>query len=401
MLQHGEESMQAVEEALQRYDLVPKTRQRLEDSHEAMYESLTSMKALLEDGGLVPEFYKMFEHSPRENLSEYYHHILRDWAWDEQRSQYFATHVNDENLKRIKKVWLKQKPEFILALGAGAGRLSWDIHVNFNPKLTIATDINPVLLASAIRLIKQQRPLTLPELYKYPQIGFPHAAKWKMKPANDPDAKRDSWIALGADVWNMPLKPRSVDCIVTSWLLDVAAGDVRDLIGVITYLLKPDGQWINTGPLLYSPPLPFDQKYSAEEIKQFASLAGFEIKNENVDEIAHMASPINARFHHEQVWSFAAIKKHAEENLPYPQKPTDDNWLTPGWLIIHHLPVPQLHFACPHEHDLVEKVFSLVDGKRSIQDISYSLQALMPEGIIAKEAVVALFAEALEFMGTA
>ena len=59
----------------------------------------------------------------------------------------------------------------------------------------------------------------------------------------DSDGLYCNWFALGADVWNMPLPEASVDTVVTSWLLDVTGGDVKDLIAVVDYLLKPGGCW--------------------------------------------------------------------------------------------------------------------------------------------------------------
>ena len=197
----------------------------------------------------------------------------------------------------------------------------------------------------------------------------------------------------------MPLKEASVDSIVTSWLLDVTGGDVKDLISVVAYLLKPGGYWINTGPLLYSGQLNFDLKYSAEEILEFADMAGFDVENQSVEEIAHMASPLNARYHHEQVLSFSARKRSLDQPLPTPGHTQE--WLTPAWLVMHHLPVPGIQFQCQMGHEFIQQVLGLVDGRRSIYLIAQLVQPYLPEGVDAKEAVVALFGQILEQMADA
>ena len=75
-----------------------------------------------------------------------------------------------------------------------------------------------------------------------------------------------------------------------------------------------------------------------------------------------------------------------------------DEWLTPPWLIMHHQPVPAISFQCQMGHDFIRQVLSLVDGKRSIYLIAQMVQPGLPEGVDAKEAVVALFGQILEQM---
>ncbi len=396
MESQGADSLAHLNYLLQGYDVSALTRARLEQAHAAMQESLEMILGQLRDAGLQSERNELFEQGTVDNPTEYYHHILRDWAWDAEPSQHYATHVNDANLKRVLEVWPDPQPKKMLFLGAGAGRLSWDLHKTLRPEFTIASDINPFLLACADSLIRRRKPIILPELYTYPQIGYPYSRSWRMEPPEDPEQLHKSWFALGADVWNMPLPEGCVDTIVTSWLLDVTGGDVKDLIAVIGYLLKPGGQWINTGPLLYSGQLSFDLKYSAEEILDFADMAGFEVQEASVEEIAHMASPLNARYHHEQVFSFAARKR--TESRPLPSPGHTDAWLTPPWLVMHHQPIPKIEFQCQMGHEFIRQVLSLVDGQRSIYLIAQLVQPTLPEGVNAKEAVVALFGQILEQM---
>lgn len=396
MESQGGEALERLAYILQGYDVSALTRARLEQAHAAMGESLEMILGQLRDAGLHSQRYPLFEQLNVDNPTEYYHHILRDWAWDAEPSRHFQTHVNDANLQRVLNVWPSVKPQRMLFLGAGAGRLSWDLHKTFQPEFTLASDINPFLLTCAQTLIRQRKSISLPELYTFPQIGFPYSKSWRMDPPEDPQQSHKRWFALGADVWNMPLREACVDTIVTSWLLDVTGGDVKDLIAVVNYLLKPGGCWINTGPLLYSGKLAFDLKYSAEEILDFADMAGFDLQRQSVEEVAHMASPLNARYHHEQVWSFSAFKRTQARPLARPG-PTAE-WLTPPWLILHHQPVPALEFECQMGHEFIAQVLGLVDGKRSIYLIAQLVQPSLPEGVDAKEAVVALFGQILEHM---
>lgn len=395
----GADALENMGYILQGYDVSALTRSRLEQAHAAMGESLEMIMGQLKEAGLQSLPNEMFDQITVDNPTEYYHHILRDWAWDAEPSRYYETHVNDANLQRVLDVWQAPQPEKMLFLGAGAGRLSWDLHKTLKPQFTIASDINPFLLTCAQSLIRRRKAITLPELYTYPQIGFPYSKSWLMEPPEDPHQLHKSWFALGADVWNMPLRESSVDTIVTSWLLDVTGGDVKDLVAVISYLLKPGGHWINTGPLLYASHLSFDMKYSAEEILNFAEMVGFDIQKQSVDEVAHMASPLNARYHHEQILSFSAYKRPEAQLVPQPGR--TDEWLTPPWLIMHHQPIPNIDFQCQMGHDFIRQVLDLVDGERSLYLIAQMVQPSLPEGVDAKEAVVALFGQILEQMADA
>ncbi len=392
----GTEAIEGLDYIQKGYDVSNLTRSRLEQAQSSMGESLEAIMSQLKGAGLESKLDKNFEQMSVDNPTEYYHHILRDWAWDEEKSEHYETHVNDANLKRVLDVWPDQKPEKMLFLGSGAGRLSWDIHVALKPKFTIASDINPFLMSAAESLIKKRVSITLPELYTFPQIGYPYSKSWVMSPPDDGQSLHDSWFSLGADVWNMPLKESSVDTIVTSWLLDVTGGDVKDLISVLSYLIEPGGLWVNSGPLLYSSQLSFDKKYSAEEILDFADMAGFDVELKSVEEVAHMASPLNARYHHEQLFSFSARKRIQAKPLPA-VGPTEE-WLAPGWLIMQHQPVPNIKFECELGHEFIQQVLDLVDGQRSIYLIAQMLQPNLPEGVDANDAVVALFGQILEQM---
>lgn len=395
----GNDALQHIDYLLQGYDVSSLTRTRLEQARSAMADSLEAIIALLKNAGLQSQVHSEFQHINVDNPTEYYHHILRDWAWDNEPSPHYETHVNDANVKRVLNIWPDHAPQQLLFLGAGAGRISWDLHQHFDPQWTIAADINPFLLSCAQALIKQRTSVALPELYTYPQIGFPYSKTWLMEPPQDARLQHQNWYALGADVWNMPLKRHSTDTIVTSWLLDVTGGDVKDLIDVISYLLKPGGCWINTGPLLYSSQLSFDKKYSAEEIVDFANKAGFELQDHDVEEVAHMASPLNARYHHEQLFSFSMRKRAQPQAIP--DVSYTEEWLTPGWLVMHHQPIPCIEFSCEKGHPFIEQVLDLVDGERSIFSIARTVQSNLPEGVDAKEAVVALFGQILEQMAQA
>ena len=77
-----------------------------------------------------------------QGLNTYYANIHRDWAWGDEE--------NEASLKQIQAV-LHDHAELgnVLVLGAGAGRLAYDIHTHFDCATTVAVDFNPLLLLVA------------------------------------------------------------------------------------------------------------------------------------------------------------------------------------------------------------------------------------------------------------
>lgn len=319
------------------------------------------------------------------NLSEYYDIILRDWAWPgPENSQALERAVaclpEGLNTKRM------------LVLGAGAARLSWDLHCALQPDCTVALDSNPLLLIVADTLIRKRQAIELAEFKTFPQLGKEVTRTWSLQPPQDDAALTASWFALGANAWRAPLQPNSFDLIVTPWFIDVNGGDVRDTIGVISQLLAPGGRWLNTGPLLFTRHLPLEQKYQDSEIRDFLDLAGFSIETESVTEADHLDSPLEVRKQHEQLWTFCA-KSPA-------QTPTSTLALSgqPPWLIMHHLPVTEHAYVSVQQHPLIEAILALIDGKRSINDIAELIAPHLPKGVTPKDVVVTLLGQILREM---
>src|SRR5690606_32530422 len=75
---------------------------------------------------------------PDQGLLTYYPIVHRDWAWD-----------GDENavsLDLVRDALDGRAPGRTLVLGAGAGRLAYDVHRHLAPAATIALDFNPLLV---------------------------------------------------------------------------------------------------------------------------------------------------------------------------------------------------------------------------------------------------------------
>lgn len=385
MQAQGQQGLAHVEEAVSRYDMTARTRERLADTFSALDASQAIILQLLARAGVEPKLQEGMGNAG--NLSEYYDLLLRDWAWpgsENSKALEGALACLPENLEA----------KNILVLGAGAGRLSWDLHSALKPKCTVALDSNPVLLIVADTLVRKRQAIELAEFKTFPQVDQAVTRTWSLQPPQDPADLSASWFALGANAWRAPLKPKSFDLIVTPWFIDVNGGDVRDSIGVVSQLLAPGGRWLNTGPLLYSRHLPLEQKYQDTEIREFLALAGFSMETESVTETDHLDSPLEVRKQHEQVWTFCA---KGPEQTPNAALVLGE---PPPWLIMHHLPVSKHPYVTAQKHPLIDTILALIDGQRSINDIAAQVEPHFPEGIIAKDAVVTLLGQILGEMST-
>lgn len=377
------QGLAALEESLSRYDLTNTSRQRLTDIQTANQLNLESILALLQKHGVNPAPNEQLGQMNPGDISEYFDLIFRDWAWDS------GSTPNQENTSALQRTMqfiadLPTKPQRILVLGAGAGRLSWDIHSQLKPEFTVALDSNPLLLAVASELIYNQKPLNFGEFKNFPQINYPTTKSWTLNPIDDPENLRDSWLLMGANVWQLPFIKQTFDLIITPWFIDVNGGDVRDLIGLIHQQLTDHGHWINSGPLLFTRHLPTQLKFTASEIKEFIDLSGFAFCSEEIENTGYLLSPLEARFREEQIWSFSAQKR-----TPL----TETIIQTSAWLIMHHLPIPKLNFTCQDSHQLIDIILAKVDGIRSINDICFEIAMQVPEGIAVKDLVVTLFGQ--------
>lgn len=384
----AQQGLAALHESLSRYDLTTTTRQRLADIQTASRINIETILSLLHKHGIDPIPDEQLSQMNPGDLNEYFDLLLRDWAWDS------TAHPNPENTAALERILaeiqkLPKKPTRILVLGAGAGRLSWDLHVCLQPEYTVALDANPLVLAAADELIHQRQPIVIGEFKNFPQIGFEHAHCWSLEPPEDINNASSTWFPLGANVWQLPFARESFDLIITPWFIDVNGGDVRDLIAVIGDKLMPDGYWVNSGPLLFTRHLPVQLKYSAIEIKEFMSLAGFALIDESITNADYLRSPLEARFRQEQIWTFSAAK-----NKTLTEKIVVEG-AEAAWLVMHHLTIPQGNYSSRDSHHLIDAILSLVDGNRSINDICYEIGPHLPQDVPVKDVVVTLFGQIL------
>ncbi|MDZ7923817.1 MAG: hypothetical protein U5M23_07090 [Marinagarivorans sp.] len=358
-----------------RYQLIEQTNQSI----------VKAIDTLLGEAGLSKKIDPDFAKHDASRMLQYFELLLRDWAWDSE-----ITAENNENareLERIAKAINASRPHLgeawqlgdIWVIGAGAGRLSWDMHAQLRTQgdqgSTIALDTNPVLITLAHRLLSQQKPWQLAELHPNPQRQLPLAKVWDIQPPKVEGERAKNWYAVAANAWRPPLQAGSFDTLVTPWFMDVNGREVKDLIAQVQKYLKPGGLWLNTGPLLYSPDIPDHLRYSHDEIIELIELAGFTVLYQNSVKSLYLNTPLSDEERIDQVWTFAAIAPTANT-----VQPTTAEGTAPAWIILPHLPIPTDLKLNTHGNPILEHLAAQVNGHNSLNTIAEQMRKNLGEG---------------------
>ena len=383
-------------ENLAGYHQTRKTKKRMEVMQEVRLKSQEGIIKILRDAGLSPKRREEFSHFGTKGFTQYFELLLRDWGWQastqasegelyreyEDENQYALGHLEAQLPETF-------KAKKILVIGSGAGRLSWDLHQYLKPNLTVALDSNPLLAFVSHAMVKLGKEYTLQEARLYPHAGLPQAHSWMLKDQSDAQTElRDSWVAMGADAWAAPFKDESFDLIVTPWFMDINGQDSKKTIAVVDRLIEPGGYCLNYGPFLYPEELPEDQKYTPDEIREFLQLCNFSLESESFHRIPYTYSPLNERGRIEEVWAFLAKMSDQKTHLDNAGETSEPVYKhqPPPWLILPHLPIPQLTQPGLIPEDL-KNISQLIDGNTSINALAEMLNGKMPEGTTGEEFV--------------
>ena len=303
-----------------------------------------------------------------QGLNTYYANIHRDWAWGEEENQ--------ASLQQIRAV-LHDHAELgrVLVLGAGAGRLAYDIHRAFDCAATIAVDFNPLLMmvAKAVTGGEQLK------LYEFPIAPLALEDDAVLRKLSAPEAVDDAFHLVLADALRPPFPEQSFDTVVTPWLIDIISEDLPVFASRINRLLKADGRWINFGSLAFASPQRA-RCYSPEEVKAIVAETGFSDPYVAQATIPYMCSPASRHGRRERVFTFSTYKERDAD------KPGRHKAL-PDWIVTGDEPVPAT--AAFRQQAMTTQIYSfimsLIDGKRSIKEMAAVLES---QRLMTKEEAV-------------
>ncbi len=287
-----------------------------------------------------------------QGLTTYYPNIHRDWVWGDGE--------NAASLALVAEAIGDRAPDNLIVLGAGAGRLAYDLHQQFRPAVTMALDFNPLLALIARRAAAGVGT----GLWEFPIAPRSLADHALLRTLVAPAPAAEGFHVVLADAVQPPLLSGRADVVVTPWIVDILPGDFRALAARINGLLKPDGLWISFGSLAFAQP-EAASRYSLEEVLAIVMDAGFTEPAVREDEIPYLCSPASRHGRRELVVTIGARKTATVSRPPRHQALPD--WLINGTQPVPLLPSFQLQAMTTRIYGFI---MGLIDGRRSVGDMA-------------------------------
>lgn len=289
-----------------------------------------------------------------QGLTNYYVNIHRDWAWGDAENAASLDLLDAAGVESLTGLR-------VLVLGAGAGRLAYDLHRRHGPALTVAMDLNPLLLAVA-REMYAGRALALHEFPLAPRGAADQAVLRTLRAAGAAD---DRLQLVAADAMCAPFQPGAFDAVITPWFIDIVEEPFPALAARINALVADGGRWLNLGSVAFA--FMSTQRmlqFSLEEALEIVQGAGFAPPAVREATLPYMQSPASrhARLESTVAWTARKIAAVAPPETRGP----------PEWIVDATRPVPltadlQSHARSTRIHAFM---MSLVDGHRSLADIA-------------------------------
>jgi SAM-dependent methyltransferase len=358
LVTHLDEEAARIEAELADTTLAAKTRSRLKLIAGARRDHGRRLRALLAplDPGATAAPEAMLDGfgialPAGQDLASYYVNVHRDWAWGDEE--------NRRTLDLVTRARGSHAAQHVLVLGAGAGRLAYDLHQAWSPTSTVAADLNPLLLLLAQRMFAGDSV----ELYEFPIAPRSSESCALLRRLAAPSAASAGLRPVFADAATLPFADAAFDVVVTPWLIDILDVDLDGVLAGLNRVLRPGGLWINTGPLVFAR-RQVSRQLGVEEVLDLAVGQGFARPDIDESEVPYMRSPASRHARLETVITFAARRI-----APAPAVQAAGR---PAWLEDERRPVPRtadVEFAAVSTR-VQAFVYSLIDGRRSIEDIA-------------------------------
>ncbi len=346
------------------------TRNRLKLLSSACSDHARRLAALLAPldvsaAAAAPETYRAL--GPRvpagQGLTSYYANLHRDWCW--------GSAENDAALAAVDRALGQANPGRTLVVGCGAGRLAYDLHMRRHPDVTIAADLNPLMMIVARRMFAGDHV----ELYEFPVAPRDLASHAVLRDLHAPAPATHGLWPVVADATCAPFAAGAFDTVITPWLIDIIDEDLAVFATRLGQWLRPGGRWVNSGSLFFQH-AEAARCYSTDELPDLLTAAGFADVEWSEEVVPYLASPASSNGRMERLVTFSAVLQSRVAAPPAHRT-------APPWLDRDDLPVPLPPQVASETLALRVHSFvaSLVDGRRSLRDIADVLvrERLMPE----------------------
>ncbi|MEM1436821.1 MAG: class I SAM-dependent methyltransferase [Pseudomonadota bacterium] len=299
-------------------------------------------------------------------LQSYRANPFRDWGWDTPETEQMCDAVLE-----VLRAATNELPQRLLTLGAGAGRLSYDLHHALGLTRSTLLDLNPKLLGIAGRVISGQ-PLTLAEFPVAPVNLESACVVRELKLAERQPALHEEMDFVLGDALEAPFADGSCEAVLTPWLIDIVPTPLPRLLGSINRLLPIGGLWLNTGSLAFGHGDALADDLSFEEVATLIEQSGFRLLEVRRRTLPYLQSPASAHRRSELVTTFCAVKKRAPpEQLGMSEEP--------GAAAAQHRAPDAVVSRAPRQealaahHLLRAQVLAAVDGNRTAEQLAVLL----------------------------
>ncbi len=374
-LQRLSHEVAGLEKELKNKDLRQLTRRRVERYKKALEQHRRKIQKIMRPldvqslTGNYESYLALRTRLPADQgLNTYYANIHRDWSWGDEE--------NEASVRQIQAV-AQDNADLgnTLVLGAGGGRLAYDIHMKFNCSMTTALDFNPMLLLVARKICAGEQL----KMHEFPIAPKSLEDDAVLRALSAPVVVRDGFKLVLGDALRPPFASGSFDTVVTPWLIDIITEDLSDFAARINTLLRKNGRWINFGSLAFASP-ERSRCYSPEETKAIVAECGFSDPYVSEATIPYMCSPASRHGRQEKVFTFSAWKER-EVNEPGRHR------ALPDWIVTGKEPVPltQSFRTQAMTTQIYSFMMSLIDGRRTIDDMAVVLKK---QGLMTKEEAI-------------
>jgi uncharacterized protein YbaR (Trm112 family) len=358
-LQRLERERLELEAALSSDSLRPLTRARIEHLERATADHARRLKALLaplaieQQSASYEAYLALRTRLPADQgLTTYYANVHRDWCWGDAE--------NDASFDVLAAPLGATAPGRMLVLGAGAGRLAYDLHVRTAAASTVALDFNPLLVLIAERVSRGEQL----ELYEFPLAPRTPEDQAVLRILAAPAPARAGLKHVLGDAHRPPFKHGAFDTIVTPWLVDILPEPFDSLCARVNALLAPGGRWLNFGSLSFHDRDPA-ARYGIAECIAALDENGFSDVAVDEREIPYLCSPASRHARRERVVSWSARKARDVKKV-------SRYHALPDWIVRGTDPVPlsdsfRTQTAATRIHAFL---MSLIDGRRSLKDMA-------------------------------
>ena len=385
--QEVDKTVQKIEEELRAADVLPITQTRCRAVIEGIAGQLADVLSLVEplltagapEGGDRPAAGEV------PATLEYLPYLHRDWG-----SPPDPDGENERALATIEGVLEGRSLGRTLVLGAGACRLAYDLHRRHPAAEIVVIDLDPVLFCVAHAVTRGESVSIREANWEICEVE--HSSREWVLTAPDGPVDHDRFHFVMADGVDPPFAPGMADTVVTPWFIDQGPEDVRDFISTLQRLLKPGGLWLNLGPLRYEPEVPITLRFAREELFDLVARSGFRLNRWQTDSAPYLVSKLNGRGKMEWVLAFSATKLEtpsdgrSPEDSGSPEDSSSPEDGPPHWLIFPHLPIPTFpgQSLFWSETPLFQMVVSVIDGRRTLDDIARLVAERAPRSELTK-----------------